>query len=321
MGSKRDDRDVTPPWIGIRCAAILTLLVCPAFVCLLGQSPEAAPNHAETRACSLLDRNRSDPKHLSTADLFRAYSTQVHLIRSIHLIGHLSGKAAVEFHARDKPLELAAIIDLVQPDLIRVTGIVPFQGNRAVELTSDGHKFGLLIPESGKMVFLTGPIDAPARSSISRENLRPRPFIEALRWEEGAPSATAERDRSNDSLTRTLTIDVAQTEDTPSRTVDIQFDVVKGVVDLVRAYDSKGSAIFEAHYSDWRTQTREDSGVPVECFARRIILVELQQGYRIDLRIDDLTLNPAIPKSKFRPVPPRGIPIKQLTLTGGRGDQ
>ena len=38
------------------------------------------------------------------------------------------------------------------------------------------------------------------------------------------------------------------------------------------------------------------------CF-HGIVLAELQQDYQVDLRIADLTLNPAIPKSNFHPLP------------------
>ena len=64
--------------------------------------------------------------------------------------------------------EFGAIVDLMQPNLIHITGVVPYEGNRVVDLTSDGHQFGLLIPEDGKKVFLTGPIDASPQSKNAR---------------------------------------------------------------------------------------------------------------------------------------------------------
>ena len=212
----------------------------------------------------------------------------------------------------NEKLELAAIVDLVQPNLIRITGMVPYQGSRAVELTSDGRQFGLLIPEGGKKVFLTGPIDAPPQSENARENLRPRPFIEVLRWDEGTLRTATGADPLNASDTRTLTVDIASTESTPSRKVDVVFDLAKGVVNTLTAYDNSGTPIFEARYGDWRTATDPSSEVAVGCFARHIVLVELQQDYQVDLRITDLTLNPEIPKSYFHPSPPHGIPIKHF---------
>ena len=237
------------------------------------------------------------------------------------MISSMRGTAGIEYNAGREKLELAAIVDLVQPNLIRITGVVPYQGSRAVELTSDGHQFGLLIPEGGNKVFLTGPIDAPPQSENVRENLRPRPFIEALRWDEGTPRAATGAEPADASDTRTLTVDVASTENTPSRKLDVIFDLAKGVVNTLTAYDNTGGPIFEASYGDWQTATDPSSGVAVECFARHIVLVELQQNYQVDIRITDLTLNPVIPKSYFHPSPPHGIPIKHLNMAGSRSSQ
>ena len=190
-----------------------------------------------------------------------------------------------------------------------------------MDLTSDGHQFGLLIPEGDEKVFLTGPIDAPAQSDNVRENLRPRPLIEALRWDEGTPRAVTAAELSNASSTRTLTIDVAATENTPTRKVDVVFDLTKGVVNTLIAYDNTGAPMFETRYEDWRTETDPSDGAAAECFARHIVLVERQQDYQLDIRISHLNLNPPMPKSYFRPSPPHGVRIRHLDMTGGRSSQ
>jgi outer membrane lipoprotein-sorting protein len=289
--------------------------------CLFGQASSAAGNRAGVWPCSLLNRSPNTRQAVSAEDLFQAYSTQAHLIRSLHMIGSMKGTAGTEYGTGSEPLELAVIVDLVQPNLIRITGVVPYQGSRVVELTSDGHQFGLLIPEGGKKVFLTGPIDAPPQSKNVRENLRPRPFIEALRWEEGTMRATTGTGPANASDTRTLTVDVVPTENTPTRKVDVVFDLTKGVVNTLTAYDNTGAPTFRASYGDWKTETDPSSGVAAECFARHIVLVELQQDYQVDIRISDLNLNPPIPKSYFRPSPPHGVPIKHLDMASGRSNQ
>ena len=194
-------------------------------------------------------------------DLFQAYSTQVRLVRSLHMIASMKGTAGDEYEIGSAPLELAAIIDLVQPNLIHITGIVPYEGSRVVELTSDGHQFGLLVPEGDEKVFLTGPIDAPPQSENARENLRPRPFIEALHWEEGTMRAATGTEPTSAPDTRTLTVDVAATENTPTRKVDVVFDLTKGVVKTLTAYDNTGAPIFVASYEDWKTETDPSSGV------------------------------------------------------------
>ena len=289
--------------------------------CLFAQAASVSGNYSGVRPCSLLNRSPNATHAIEADDLFQAYSTQVRLVRSLHMIGSMKGTAGIEYQTGSEPLALAAIVDLMQPNLIHVTGVVPYEGNRAVELTSDGHQFGLLIPEGGKKVFLTGPIDAPPQSKNARENLRPRPFIEALRWEEGTLRAVTGRGPAKTSDTRTLTVDVVPTENTPSRKVDVVFDLAKGVVNTLTAYDSTGVPIFEARYGDWKTETDPSSGEIQECFARHIVLVELQQDYQLDIRISNLILNSPIPKSYFHPSPPHGVPIKRLYIAGGRSNQ
>ncbi len=289
--------------------------------CLFGQASPAGGNRSGAWPCSLLNRSLNAKQAVDTDELFRAYSAQAHLVHSLHMIASMRGTAGTEYHTGGAPLTLAAIVDLVEPNLIRITGVVPYQGNRAVELTSDGRQFGLLIPEGDKKVFLTGPIDAPSHADDARENLRPRPFIEVLRWDEGTLRAATGEEPAEASGTHTLTVDVASTENTPTRKIDVVFDLIKGVVRTLTAYDNTGAPTFEARYEDWRTATDPSSGVAVGCFARHIVLVELQQDYQVDLRITDLTLDPAIPKSYFHPSPPHGIPIKHLNMAGAISSQ
>jgi hypothetical protein len=299
----------------IRQAVLVSIVVCS--VCARPQDHPA--NSPGTRPCILLSPASGISQDVSDADLFRAYDNQVQLVRSLHIIGAMRGIGGATHKVPGKPLELAAIIDLVKPNLLHITGVVPYQGNRAVELASDGQQFGLLVPEDGKKVFLTGPVDAPARSEKAQENLRPRPFIEAMRWEAGTPRPQASPQSSPASNTRTLIVDVAPTEETPTRRVEVDFDLAARVVDSLTAYDSSGRFLLKTLYSDWRTATDPASGAPTECYPRHIVLVEAQQDYKVDLQVNDLTLNAVIPRSSFRVVLPRGIPIQHLDLTGAKG--
>jgi len=299
-------------------AALFSMVFCSASMCALGQTPSRPADHSGTRPCTLLNPSSDPAQAFTNADLFRAYDTQVHLVRSLHIIGTMRGIGGPAHKTPAKPVELGAIVDLVKPNLLHITGVAPYQGSREVELASDGEQFGLLVPEDGKKVFLTGPVDAPARSAREQENLRPRPFIEAMRWEAGTPRAEAASESLQDSHTRTLTVDVAPTEDTPTRRVDVAFDLASRVVDSLTAYDSSGALLLKTLYSDWRTATDPSSGLPAECYPRHIVLVEVQQNYQVDIRVNDLTLNAAIPRSYFRVVLPRGIPIEHVDLAGAR---
>ena len=87
--------------------------------CLFGQASSAPRESSGPHPCSLLDR----PTQAVNADeLFQAYSTHAQLVRSLHIIASLKGTAGPDYEIGDGPLELAAIVDLVQPNLIHIVG-------------------------------------------------------------------------------------------------------------------------------------------------------------------------------------------------------
>ncbi len=294
-------------------AALQFVLLCSTCLGASGQAPVSAAEHSGTRPCRLLNNSFDPAKPVKIGDLFRAYETQVQLVRTLHLIGTMRGRGGPTHKAPARPVELGAIIDVSPPNLLRLTGVVPYRGNRAVELTSDGERFGLLIPEDRRNVFLTGPVDSAARSDKAQENLRPRPFLESLRWEPGTAGAQPLLEPTGRSTTRTLVVDVAPTEDTPTKRIDVVFDLEKGVVDSLTSLDRTGAVLLTTHYSDWRTAS---SGPTPECYARRIVLVEAKQDYQVEFRVLDLALNGPIEKSKFRVTAPRGIPVEHINLFG-----
>ena len=299
-------------------AVLRLLLLYSAFSCALGQTTNLAAASSRTTPCSLLGLSAETKKQVTSADLFRAYDAQVRFIRTLHLVALMRGRGEADHKARVRPLELGAIIDLSSPNLLHITGVAPYKGNREVELTSDGERFGLLIPEDGRKVFLIGPVDSVAVSEKPEENLRPRSFLESLRWQHGAPGIEAIGEQ-NDSLgTRTLTVDVAPTEVTPTKRIDVAFDLEKGVVNSLTSYDSGGKKLLTTFYSDWRTATVSTGKVPPECYARRIVMVEPQQDYQLEFKVLDLTFNEPIAKSNFRVTPPRGVPVESVGLFGDR---
>src|ERR1017187_6222245 len=93
---------------------------------LFGQASSAAGTSSGLRPCSWLTRPANATKAIDAEDLFQAYSTQVRLVRSLHMIASMKGTAGIEYETGSEPLALAAIVDLMQPNLIRITGVVPY---------------------------------------------------------------------------------------------------------------------------------------------------------------------------------------------------
>ena len=260
-------------------------------------------------SCPLFD---TTPKQIADAVLLDAYNAQVHRIRSLYASAMVSGQTRKDQVAGKHAEELPGIIDMVKPDLVRIRGVLRLNSSRGFEMTSDGHEFSLLVPEDNKKVFLVGPSDAPAKSKIPRENLRPQPFLDALRWQEGklraAPGAASPE-------TRTLEIELPPTRN-GARTAKVEFDLRGGVVNSLAAYSDAGQLIYEARYRDWKELKTASEKGPEGCFPRDIHLTRPEDDYELNLRITQIALNPDIPMSTFRPSPPHGIPVMHVDMQG-----
>ena len=197
----------------MRIVVLLLILNCVGHTPLGAQGTNTAAG-PEQSSCSLLS---SQPKQINDSVLLDAYNTQVNLIRSLHATALLRGLVGGEYRVGERPREFPAIIDFARPNLIRMTGVLPFAGSRGFEMASDGQMFRLLVPEDGKKTFLVGRVDAPAHSQKPRENLRPQPLIDALTWEKGTPLASAKAKLSTADDTQTLQVDLPPSRSGPSR--------------------------------------------------------------------------------------------------------
>ena len=295
-----------------RVALCLTFLLhCSVS---FAQAQSSAGGRAGERPCSLLQGTASQRKAPTPADLLRAYNAQVHLFRSIHMVGTMRGSSTVGSAGKVKQRELAAIIDLMQPDMLRINGIVPYAGNRIVDLTSDGKDFGLLVPGEGdKKRFFFGPVDAPARAENPWENMRPGPFLLALRWEEGAIQTQARQQPGElKPAVATLDIDIPGHRRAMPSSVRAWFDLDQGVVNRLTVYDASDAPIFETYYSDWRTRTAPSGDGSDECYPRQIQIVDKRLRFEVEIHINEVTLNMDMPRSIFRLMQPRGVPMTRL---------
>jgi hypothetical protein len=281
---------------------------------LTAQPPSAPPTSgAVPVACSIPGwafAENSDPE-----TLLAAYNAQVHQIRSLYVVAFVRGRSGREYGIGDEKREIPAIINFERPDLIRVTGVLPFVSSRGFEMASDGHEFRLLVPEDGKKVFLVGPVDAPANSPKPRENLRPQPFMDAIRWQEGSMRAVPQTQKAFGESARTLEVDLPPSHNEAVH-AKVDFDLLHGVVSSLATYDSVGHLLYRAQYADWQRVERSPQESSEGCFPRTIRFEQPKQNYELELRIREVFLNPKIPMNDFRPSPPRGTPVVHIDLSG-----
>jgi len=225
----------------------------------------------------------------------------------------LRATAAKQYGMGDKAREVPVSLDFAQPSFLRVTGAIPFMSSRGFEFTSDGREFRLLAPDHGKRVLIVGPVDAPAQMQDQRQDLRPQPLIDALRWQEAQlRSGAAVKGQPN---VRELEITLPPGHN-GSRTGRIKFDLVHREIDSLAMYDAAGRLVSEVSYSDWQ-EVGASPGHPAEgCLPKHIRLVQPDQHYEISLRAYQTVLNPQIPRASFHLVAPRGIATVSLDESG-----
>jgi len=289
------------------------VLVC-GVACASGaaQTGGAPPDQS---VCSIFAPATSPLRSLDDAGLLAAYNAQVNAIRSLHIAALMRAKSGKEYGIGDQTREIPAILDFARPDLIRMTGVLPFMSSRGFELASDGHVFRLLVPEDGKKTFMVGPVDAPAHSKNPRENLRPQPLLDALRWQVATARNVAHAKPVASANFESVEVDLPPTRTGPT-IGRIEFDLRAGVVGSMSTYDSSGQLLSEVSYQEWKPMIAYPAGTTIGCFPRRIHLSQQAGDFELTIHITDIALNPDISKSIFKPSPPRGIPVVQVDMSG-----
>jgi hypothetical protein len=247
---------------------------------------------------------------LDDSTLLAAYNRQANQIRSMHVEALMQAPAAKKPRGGRQQWEIPVLLDLVQPDLLRITGSLPSTSSRGFEMASDGREFRFLLPENGRRRFLVGPADAPPQSENPQENLRPQPILDAMLWRKGRLSDSSAPPIAG-SGDRTVAIDLPRSR-TGDETGEIVFDLRQGIVRSLILRNAAGTVVSEARYSDWQTIDSLADGPGKGCFPRHIQFHEPAGNYEITLRILRIVFNADIPKSAFQLSPPQGVPVVPL---------
>lgn len=300
----------------------LTWQICLLTVGLGAQDMPrlASASPATTYACSLPGLSTIGRESFEDAQLLAAYNAQANLVRSLQAYAMVRGEAGTKFSepAKKHSGKLAATIQFQSPALLRMTAVNPFS-DREIDLASNGREFRLLVPVERDMRFLVGSVDASADSPNPKENLRPQPLIDALRWPNGTP-ATAMEAQPADKNGRILTIQLPTLRGLP-RTAQVEFDLRSGTVSSLSIYGPGARLLTVIRYSDWEEVANQTTGAAAGCYPRRIVLVQPQGAFQLDMRILNLDLNPPIPTARFLLNPPKGVPVVKLNSSGAKGAQ
>ncbi len=295
----------------IKRFALQSGLLCAGCLQLAAQVGAVPPRQDPGRSpCSLVDPRSLQAAAVDDDALLAAYNRQADAIHSMHIEALLRARAGQEYRVGEKQREFPILLDLVRPDLVRVTGAVPAMSSRGFEMASDGKEFRLLISEDGRREFLAGPADAPPQSQNPRENLRPQPIVDALLWRSGKLLQSSESGVQK-AGTRTIRADLQATR-AGEQTAQIGFNLQRGTVDSLTILDAAGGLVSEVKYADW-AKIDSFGAEPVSgCFPRKVDFLEPSQDYEISLQILRVAYNQPIPRSAFHPSPPKGVPVIPL---------
>lgn len=281
---------------------------------LRAQREDSAPESVRDRSCSISELMPQSHQALRDEDLMAAYTAQAALVESLEATVIARGKGGAEFKARSGDSRPSPVmIAFRAPASLRMTGEIPFSGQRSFDLASDGREFWLLVPDGKLMRLFAGPVDAPATSANPRENLRPQPVIDALRWPAGTLQRKSEQNRAHSLGARTITLNLMSSPPRDAKTAVVEFDLDRGVVAQLTLNDAAGHAMTTIQYNNWQASPSNRSGIASTCFPRRIVVLQPGQDLQLEMKVVSLELNVPIALSKFRLMPPRGVQVTRLS--------
>lgn len=278
--------------------------ILAAFLCCAMAPAQERGRPADASTCRM--RGLAAGTHtVSEQDLLRAYNAQASEIRTLEASAVIRGRSGVANKAyRKESKPSGAMITFRAPGLLRMTGEVPMSAQRSFDLVSDGRAFELLVPDGKGMRLFEGPVDAPAVSANPRENLRPQPLIDALRWPDAKPQTT--KSGAPNPPAGTIFVET-QNANPLGVSAEVKFDLRAGVVRQLTLRDQQGKVTLQADYDQW--QPTSEGG----CYPRHMLLTQPEEKTQLELKLVSLFLNQRISGMAFRAIAPPGVPVTQLT--------
>jgi hypothetical protein len=297
------------------------LLLLPGMFAGFAQAQKPIPPPQKISSCSLFDRAVAGDSGLDSdalqAHVLATYNNQARLVRSMNAIATIRATRGPKFGAKagtSRPI--TGFFDFEQPALMRVTGVAEPMGRKVFDMASDGREFRLFAMDHETMKFFVGLVDAqPNMSEISAPEIsdiaRPREILDALRWQEGTLRKTAPSTADS----TTVEFDLPARAGKPI-TGKLHFDLQSGEITSLEIYADGTDLISEISYADWQPLSDASAASSHGCFPRRVRLVQPMEDIQLDFHFLELTLNPRIPRARFRLNPAPGVSVTRLSPAG-----
>jgi hypothetical protein len=195
----------------------------------------------------------------------------------------------------------------VSPSHIRMIGQAPVTSSKVFDMVSDGETFRIFIPPKGK--FIVGPAHFEHASKKPLENLRPQHILEAVFWPPLDRAGLILFTEEQESVGRYYVLTVVPPGEKHEVTRRIWFDRTDLSLSRVDEYEPGGRLASVTRYSNWQAA---GDGLS---YPREIALDRPRDDYRLDLRIQSLTLNAEIAADRFQLEQPPGTELVRVGET------
>jgi outer membrane lipoprotein-sorting protein len=280
---------------GLAGAALLAVSVCG---CAASKTQHLAP--AQIRAA----------KEASEAELLDSYNRVAGGVKSVNASVELVPTAGSAYSGVIQQYhEVNAFILAQKPAMIRVIGQAPVIAKDIFDMASDGQTFHIFIPSKNQ--FIVGPATFERAAAKPIENLRPQHLLDALFWPEirDRSSVLFEEDDEQDGRYYVLTLIHRAAE--PSIERKIWFDRADLGFCRFEIYGDGGLLLSDIRLAEWQ-------GEGAQSYPHHIWLDRPHDDYKLEIRVNKLTLNEPIDADKFRLEQPPGSQLVRIEEAGGK---
>jgi outer membrane lipoprotein-sorting protein len=306
--------------------ALLAILTLPAAGCITIKTrtrvkPEEVP--------VLLDSNFED--------LLARYNNQVRAVRSLQATVDLIPSTGTTYSGViEEYHDVPGFILAERPATVRVIGQAPVVAKNIFDMVSDGQEFRIYIPS--KNAFLVGPTALIRPSKKPLENLRPQHIVEALFWPEFDASSNVLFEQFDFSVSRYYILTLLRQTDAGKFAIarKVWYSRTDLRVSRVQLFGPGGKLDSDITYGDWQPVTAsagagEASQKPAVTttpgsssdqvlFSRDIHIWRPQDDYKLEIKIQKLSMNELITPDKFELAQPAGTDLVRVgdELSGAR---
>lgn len=208
------------------------------------------------------------------------------------------------FARRLLPAEAGASADAATASQIRLIGQAPVVRKNVFDMVADDREFRIYIPSKNK--FIIGRTALERQSEKPIENLRPQHLLEAIFVPPPAPAATHLLEENEIGGMRYYVVNELATEGGALRLHrKWWFRRTNLGLGRVQRFGPGGELLSDVHYDVWTQHGTLR-------YPHWILLVRLQDDYRLELRFDKVDLNPDLEPEKFRLEQPPGTELVDL---------